>query len=89
MKTLVLHNILRSDAAEKCGKDSVDDEYLRMVNSMAVPLLYVLVAFLIGKTDEEKQSLQGAEVSQRIWPRDGSIVGSRIRGCTLECVRGT
>ena len=39
METLVLHNILRSDAAEKCGKDSVQDEYLRMVDSMTVPLL--------------------------------------------------
>ena len=61
METLVLHNILRSDAAEKCGKDSVQDEYLRMVDSMTVPLLYVLVAFSIGKTDEEKHALQGAE----------------------------
>ena len=32
METLVLHNILRSDAAEKCGKDSIEDEYLRMVD---------------------------------------------------------
>ena len=67
METLVLHNILRSDAAEKCGKDSVEDEYLKMVDPMAVPLLYVLVAFSIGKTDEEKHALQGAEDLATWW----------------------
>ena len=67
METLVLHNILRSDAAEKCGKDSVEDEYLRMVDSMAVPLLYVLVAFSIWKNDEEKHALQGAEDLATWW----------------------
>jgi len=61
METLVLHNILRSDAAEKCGRDSREDEYLRMVDPMAVPLPYVLVAFSIGKTDKEKHALQSAE----------------------------
>jgi len=63
----VLHNILRSDAAEKCGKDSMEDEYLRMVDPMAVPLVYVLVAFSIGKTDEEKHALQGAEELTSWW----------------------
>jgi len=61
MKTLVLHNILTSDAAEKCGKNPIQDEYLRMVSPMAVPLPYVLSAFSIGEADEEKHSLQGAE----------------------------
>jgi len=63
----VLHNILGSDAAEKCGKDSVEDEYLRMVDPMAVPLLYVLVAFSIGKADEEKHALQGADDLIKWW----------------------
>jgi len=67
METLVLHNILKSDAAEKCGKDSIQDEYLRMVDPMAVPLLYVLVAFSIGKTDKEKHALQGAEDLTTWW----------------------
>jgi len=61
METLVLHNILRSDAAEKCGKDPVEDEYLRMVDPMVIPLVYVLVAFSIGKTDEQKHTLNSAE----------------------------
>ena len=61
METMVLHNILRSVAAEKCGKDLIEDEYLRMVDPMMVPLLYVLVAFSIGKTDEEKHELQSAD----------------------------
>jgi len=80
IETLVLHNILRSDAAEKCGKDPVEDEYLRMVDPMAIPLLYVLVAFSIGKTDEEKYALQSAvelttwwincwEQNQRVYSR--------------------
>ena len=67
METLVLHNILRSDAAEKCGKDPIEDEYLRMVDPMAVPLLYVLVAFSIGKTDEQKHALQSAENLTTWW----------------------
>ena len=86
MESLVLHNILRSDAAEKCGKDSVEDEYLRMVDSMAVPLLYVLVAFSIGKTDEEKHALQGAEDLATWWINcweQNQRVYSRV------CKRGT
>ena len=67
METLVLHNILRSDAAEKCGKDSIEDEYLRMVDPMAVPLLYVLVAFSIGKTDKKKHALHSAENLTTWW----------------------
>ena len=61
METLVLHNILTSDAAEKYGKNFIGEEYLRMVDPMAVPLLYVLVAFSIGKTDEEKHTLHSVE----------------------------
>jgi len=67
METLVLHNILRSDAAEKYGKDPIGDEYLRMVSPTAVPLLYVLVAFSIGKTDKEKHALQSADDLIRWW----------------------
>ena len=67
METLVLHNILRSDAAEKCGKIHIEDEYLRMVDPMAVPLLYALVAFSIGKTDEEKHAMQSAEELMTWW----------------------
>jgi len=44
----------------------MEDKYLRMVGPMAVPLLYVLAAYSIGKADEEKHALQGAE-SLVIW----------------------
>ena len=67
METLVLHNILRSDAAEKCGKDSIEDEYFRMIDPTTVPLPYVLVSFSIGTTDEEKHALQSAEELVTWW----------------------
>ena len=67
METLLLHNILRSDAAEKCGKNPVENEYLRMVSPMAVPLVYVRVAFSIGKTDEQKHALRSADDLIRWW----------------------
>jgi len=81
----VLHNILRSDAAEKCGKDSMEDEYLRMVDPMAVPLVYVLVAFSIGKTDEEKHALQGAE-ELTSWCILGCEIYTRSRGLRKEAL---
>ena len=90
METLVLHNILRSDATEKCGKDPIEDEYLRTVSPMTVPLVYVLVAFSIGKTDEEKHALQSAvELTTwwiNCWEQDQRLY-SRVCKGYLRAVR--
>jgi len=90
METLVLHNILRSDAAEKCGKDSIEDEHLRMIDPMAVPLLHVLVAFSIGKTDEGQHALHSAEELTAWWTNcweQNQRVYSRVCKGYLRAVR--